>query len=105
MSTGRERSGVKPTASSVVTIVVNGETVIVDPNTLTMRERQQIKSALAKLDYPADDMDALVATIWAVMRRSDPRLTFDDVCGSITTADLNAIETSSTNKDDDSPEA
>lgn len=100
MSTARERSGIS-TSADVLTIKVNGEPVLVDQRTLTMRERQQVKAEMHKLGYPPDDMDALMGAIWVVMRRSDPTLKYLDVCESITVADLAAAEPG---EGDDSPE-
>lgn len=91
MSTARERSG-KGTNSDLVTIKVNGEAVLIDQRTLTMRERQQVKGELHKLDYPADEMDMLMGAIWIVMRRSDPTLKYVEVCESITVQDLSEAE-------------
>lgn len=91
MSTARERSGITSSAD-LVTIKVNGDPVVIDQRTLTMRERQQIKAELHKLDYPADDMDALMGAVWIVMRRSDPTLKYVEVCESITVGDLSEAE-------------
>lgn len=88
MSAGRERSGIQSAASPVVTLLVNGDPVTIDQRTLTMSERQAVKREMAKLDYDADDLDALCATIWVVMRRTDPALTFVDVCDSLTLESL-----------------
>lgn len=88
MSAGRERSGIQSAASPVVTLLVNGDPVTIDQRTLTMSERQAVKREMAKLDYAADDLDALCATIWVVMRRTDPALTFVDVCDSLTLESL-----------------
>jgi hypothetical protein len=87
MSKGRERSGVA-SATPILALMVNDEQVTIDQRTLTMKERQVMKAALAKLDYEPDDMDALTATIWVVMRRTDPALTFDEVCEAITLESL-----------------
>jgi len=91
LSTARERSGITSSAD-LVTIKVNGDPVVIDQRTLTMRERQQIKAELHKLDYPADDMDALMGAVWIVMRRSDPTLKYVEVCESITVGDLSEAE-------------
>lgn len=88
MSAGRERSGIQSAASPVVTLLVNGDPVTIDQRTLTMSERQAVKREMAKLEYDADDLDALCATIWVVMRRTDPALTFVDVCDSLTLESL-----------------
>jgi hypothetical protein len=100
MSTARERSGIG-SSNDLVTINVNGVPVLIDQRTLTMRERQQVKSELHKLDYPADQMDMLMGAIWVVMRRTDPTLTFAEVCESITVGDLEDVEAVGS---DDSPE-
>src|SRR5688572_22182786 len=97
MSTGRERSGKGTSGVPLMTITVNGQVVTIDQRTLTMRERQAVKTELAKLPYyvpgtDPDDMDALAATIWVVMRRDDAALTFEEVCESITIATLEEAE-------------
>jgi hypothetical protein len=89
--------------SPSISIRVNGVEVVIDPMTLTLREQQQVKGALAKLDYPADENDMLAATIWVIMRRQDTSLTFDDVCGAITLADIAAA--APTTSDPSDPEA
>jgi hypothetical protein len=86
-SRGRERSGVTPADIPVAVIRVAGQEVVIDQRTMTMRERQAMRAALATV-AEHDDLDALCAAIWVVMRRDDPTLTFDDVCESITIADL-----------------
>jgi len=86
-SRGRERSGVTPADLPVAVIRVAGQEVTIDQRTMTMRERQAMRAALATVAEP-DDLDALCATIWVVMRRDDPSLTFESVCDSITLADL-----------------
>lgn len=100
MSAGRERSGVSSGGAPLVTLNVNGSPVTIDQRTLTMSERQAIKREIAKLDYEPDDLDALCATIWVVMRRTDPALTFADVCDSLTLEDLSEATTG----DETSPE-
>lgn len=94
----------KTKVSNVMKIVVNGEDVFVDPGTLTGTERQLMKRALAGLGYEPDGQDALYASIWVVMRRSDPALTFEDVCDAITFNDLGAARTVDVSEDD-SPQA
>jgi IMP cyclohydrolase len=91
---------VQSAATPVVVLNVNGQPVTVDQRTLTMSERQAVKSVLAKLDYESDDLDALCATIWVVMRRTDPALTFAEVCDAITLESLSEA----TSEDDSSPE-
>lgn len=91
-SKGRERSNIASAATELLVIRVAGNEVVIDASTLTMRERQTMKAALGKLDEP-DDLDATVASIWIVMRRDDPTLTFEEVCDSITLADIGAATT------------
>ena len=101
MSTGRERSGIQSATSPVVTLNVNGSPVTIDQRTLTMSERQAVKREIAKLDYESDDLDVLCATIWVVMRRDDPALTFVDVCDSLT---LESLSEATVDGDPTSPE-
>ncbi len=104
MSTGRERSGVKP-INDAVTITVNGRRVYIEPETLTMKERQLLKREMAQLGYDPDETDILMATIWVVMKRDDAELTFDEVCESITVGSLTDMETSVVDgRDLDDPE-
>lgn len=100
MSTGRQRSGITPGGAPIVTLNVNGSPVTIDQRTLTMSERQAVKRELAKLDYEADDLDALCATIWVVMRRTDAALTFTEVCDSLTLESLSEAQQG----DESSPE-
>lgn len=87
---------------------VNGAEVIVDPMTLTGRERQQVRAALAKvkaeLGVEADENDGMIAAIWVVLRRTDPSLTFEEVLDSVTMRDLMSAERVASDEDD-SPEA
>ena len=73
---------------TVLQINVNGVLQTIDPNSLTLRERQICKVELTKLGYEPDELDIISATIWVIMRRSDPDLTFEDVCEGITIQDL-----------------
>lgn len=100
MSTARERSGITKGGAPLVTLNVNGEPVTIDQRTLTMSERQAIKRELAKLEYEPDDLDALCATIWVVMRRNDSALTFAEVCDVLTLESLSEAEAG----DETSPE-
>lgn len=86
-----------------IRIRVNGEEVIVDPMTLTGRERQLIRGALAKLDVEADANDGMFAAIWVVLRRTDSELTFDEVLDSVTMGDLMSASPVDASEDD-SPE-
>lgn len=75
-------------ALRTIMLKVNGKEVVIDPRTLTGKERQRMKLTLAALDYTADDDDALYATIWVVMTRTDPTLTFDAVLDAVTIGDI-----------------
>lgn len=94
MSTIRDRSGITSEASEIpsVTVKVDGVPVSVDPLTLSMRERQMVNKAVAGLGYPADEMDLLTGAIWVTLRRTRPDLTYEEVCDSLTMADLMAAE-------------
>ncbi len=94
----------KTKVSNVMKIVVNGEDVFIDPATLTGTERQLMKRALAGLGYEPDGTDALYASIWVVMRRTDPALTFENVCDAVTFSVL-ADATKVDQSEDDSPQA
>ena len=105
MSRGRERSGIRPSDSlPLLTITVNGEPVTIDQRTLTMGERSAMRSALAKLDYEPDELDITVATIWVVLRRDDPTLTYSACADSITLADLMDSAQAAADPDESSPE-
>ncbi len=89
MSQGRDRT-LSP--KTQLTAHVLGRDVVIDPDTLTMGERSQMKRVLAQLGYEPDDTDVLVGTIWVVMRRADPELTFEEVCDAITIADMDKMD-------------
>jgi len=92
-------------SSEAVRVLVNGEAVVVDPSTLTGRERQLMKRALAtSIEGEPDALDGLYAGLWVTMRRTDETLTFDEVLDAVTIGDLNAAEKVASG-DDDSPEA
>jgi hypothetical protein len=90
----------------------NGSEVVVDQRTFTLAERRASRAALVAMssddDIMADEVDALAALTWIVLRRANPALTLDDVFSSMTVADLAAGETVEaadlTDRDDD-PEA
>jgi hypothetical protein len=99
-STARQRSGIKP-KDNLATVRIHGEEIVVDAATLTMAEKQAGRKALHGLGYPPDDDDRFMAVLWVVMRRSNPKLSFDELCESITEADVEAVEEP---EDVDSPE-
>jgi hypothetical protein len=101
MSTGRDRSGIKSKTSKLVAVEVNGERLVIDSKAMTIRERQQARAELALLP-DSDSTDAMAASIWIAMRRTNPALTFAEVCDSLTVADLDDAEFL---EDDTSPEA
>lgn len=79
-----------------------GREVIIDPSTLTMTERKKARRVLAEMDVEPDELDMTVATVWVVMTRDEPDLTFDEVCDNMTAGILESAEVG---EDDDSPEA
>ena len=93
----------KAVPQAAVKVTVNGEEVVIDPMTFTGRERQRMRSVLAKLDYEADGGDVMFASIWVVLARTDPTVTFDDVLDSVTMADIAGADTANV-EDDLSPE-
>lgn len=104
-SKSRERSGiVDRTAPPVAKITVDGVEVYVDASTFTGRERSIMKRALAGLGYAPDGEDAMFASLWIVMRRTQPDLTFDEVLDTVTMADMATAEIVAADEDD-SPEA
>jgi hypothetical protein len=84
-NSGKERGSAK---DETIAVVVDGVEVQINPHTLTMKERQLVRSVLSKLEYDVDDMDVMTATVWVVMKRTDSALTFDDVSDSLTIQDL-----------------
>ncbi len=71
---------------------VNGEEVEVDHRTFTLAERRASRAAALKLstgdDLAPDEVDAIAALVWVVLRRSTPELPFEDVLSSMTLGDL-----------------
>lgn len=106
MSAGRERSGIGTgdKSPSALAVNVNGVRVVIDQATITHAERRQVRAALAKMfagtGVEPDGTDALIGSIWVVMRRTDPDLTLDAVSEAITFADIEQAEAVV----DDSPE-
>lgn len=102
-SRGRERSGVKSASSKLMTIELNGERLVIDNASMTLRERQVLRAELAKLPAEADSMDWTAGAVWIALRRTDPSVTFDDVCDSLTIGDIGDLEMVEPEVDD--PEA
>lgn len=77
-------------------VTLNGVEVVIDPRTLTMRERQLIRSEIAKmvkeLGIESDDQDILCGTVWAVVRRTDPTISFGEVADQMTIGTLSDAE-------------
>lgn len=90
-------------------VAVDGVAVVVDHRTFTLAERRASRAALLDLSggdqVAADEVDALAALVWTVLRRSDPTLTLVAVCESITLGDLAEARPVSDDVDkDDDPE-
>jgi hypothetical protein len=100
------------TAVDPFVVRVNDVEVEVDHRTFTLGERRASRAALLAMsgddDLAPDEMDALGALVWVVLRRSQPDLTLGDVVDSLTIGDLVDARTldpaALTDKDDD-PEA
>lgn len=99
MSKARERSGGAKAKPKLMAVEVNGERLVIDPQAMTLRERQVMRAEQAKLTNP-DYMDAVAGQVWIAMRRADPTLTFDEVYDSLTVADVNGLEQVESEPDD-----
>lgn len=101
---GRDRMpDAKKRAETLVALEIDGERITVDSRAITLRERQEMKRALADLPVEADEMDWVAAAAWITMRRSDPALTLDDVMDRVTVGDVQDREF--VDAEADSPEA
>jgi hypothetical protein len=80
------------TAVDPFVVRVNDVEVEVDHRTFTLGERRASRAALLAMsgddDLAPDEMDALGALVWVVLRRSDPALALSDVVDSLTVGDL-----------------
>lgn len=90
--------------------IVDGEEVLVDHRTFTMRERRESRVALAKLTAEdgllADEGDVMAALLWVVLRRSSPELTFAEIVDSLELGTLASAEAAQNAEADTSdPEA
>jgi hypothetical protein len=69
------------------TVIVNGDELLVDSRTFTMKEHRLRRRELTRIsvedDLVPDDADIVATSIWIVLRRSDPDLAFDDVLDSL----------------------
>jgi hypothetical protein len=104
-SKGRERSGGSGPSRTqkLLTITVNGNDLSIDPAAMSLRERQQMRAQLAKLEVDADWMDQIAGQVWIAMRRDDPAVTFDEVLDALDVGDVsNGVWV---DPEDDSPEA
>lgn len=90
-SRSRERSG-KAGSSKLLAIEVNGERLTIDTKAMTMRERQLLRRELATIGVEPDTMDWTAGAVWIALRRTDPTITFEDVCDSLTVDDLQGVE-------------
>ena len=89
--------------SRLMAIEVNGQRVTIDNRSMTMRERQTLRAELAKLPVEPDQQDWIAGAVWIALRRDDEKLTFDDVCNSLTIGDVSDLEI--IEPEADSPEA
>lgn len=74
-----------------VEVEVNGQRLVVDPRTFTVREEYLRRRTLEELDLPATGNFLAAASVWIMLRRERPELTLDEVVDSLT---LGAIEDS-----------
>lgn len=69
------------------TVRVDDVDIVVDSRTFTMREHRLRRRELTRIsvedDLVPDDADVVAASIWVVLRRTDPDLAFDDVLESL----------------------
>jgi hypothetical protein len=74
------------------TVKVNGDEVLVDSRTFTMKEHRLRRRELTRIsvedDLVPDDADITAASIWIVLRRTDPDLALDDVLDSLNFGDM-----------------
>lgn len=85
-----------------VTLTLDGQEIVIDAATSTLRERWQAKEALRSAGMPIDDSELMLgATIWVVSKRTLADLTLDEVLDSVT---VGALMDSGAGDEDD-PEA
>jgi len=88
---------------------VNGEEILVDHATFTMRERRASRLALLGLmddGLGNDEADTMAALLWVVLHRNDDTITFDEVYDSLDLGVLaEAEQNADTSADDADPEA
>jgi len=103
-SRARTRTPSRPKPSErmpAIRIELDGQSVLVDAASSTLRERWEAKESLRAAGLPVDDDELMLgATIWAIAKRSVEGLTLDDVLDNVT---LGALMDGTS--DDDSPEA
>lgn len=90
----------EPTAAKF--ILSDGTEVLCDQKTLTMAERRLAKQELKRLEDP-DDMEALVAFLWVVMRRDDPSVDFLELMDRVTVSTLQDAEVGDATPEADDP--
>lgn len=66
---------------------LRGRRVLVEPLTFTGSERQEAKAATLRLVEP-DAIDSMFIMVWVALRRSDPRLTLDEVLATYTVGEM-----------------
>jgi hypothetical protein len=87
-------------------ITVNGEQVIVDSSTFSLREHRTRRRELTRIsieeDLVVEATDVVAASIWTVLRRADPTLTIEDVYDAVTLGEARDAIDSPVNPDDPS---
>lgn len=103
MGIGRDRSGKGRggATSGVIAVEINGERLVIDNRAMTIRERQLVRHELAAITNP-DRMDWIAGAVWIARRRTDPTVTYDDVCEALTIGDIDDVEL--VEPESDSPE-
>lgn len=104
MGIGRDRSGKGRGVnnSGVIAVEIDGERLVIDNRAMTIRERQLVRRELAQIANP-DRMDWIAGAVWIARRRTDPNVTFDDICDALTIGDIEDVEI--VEPESDSPEA
>lgn len=74
------------------TVRVDGEDLLVDSRTFTMKEHRLRRRELTRIsvedDLQPDDADVIAVSVWVVLRRTQPGLPLDDVLEALSYGDL-----------------
>jgi hypothetical protein len=92
MSKARERSGGAKSDDRLMALEVNGERLVIDNRAMTIRERRILRAELAKLPVEPDTQDWVAGGAWIALRRTEPDISYDEVCDSITVGDVSDLE-------------